>query len=328
MGSSRDLGSGRQHQPCMLFETLEWLAPQPGQTIVDLTVGLGGHGRAILEKIGPRGRYLGIEWDPDTFVQAREALGGHGNATLFNVNFLQLPQVLAEAGVSQVDAILLDAGVNLYQLTSPDRSLSQESEAGLDMRMVRAEGVPAATLVNEAPEEELRSILRLTLQEREARRIARAIVRRREREAIQTTRQLSDAILSTQSPEARRKGRQPAPALLAFRIAVNAELENLAQGIRLSAAALRPGSGRLVVLTFHSAEFRVCRETMRALAHPCTCPPRLPCVCGRQATVRILTPKPPGPDEASLQRSGPQCRSCRLHALEALATPGAGDPTG
>jgi 16S rRNA (cytosine1402-N4)-methyltransferase len=303
----------------MLRETLEWLSPQPGQTIADLTTGLGGHAKEILSRIGPSGRYVGIEWDPETFALARQALAEAPNATLFNVNFTQLPQVLQQAGVDKVDGILLDAGVNLYQLTSPDRSLTQDSEEGLDMRMVRDEGtVPAAELVNQSTEDELRRILRLTLDEREVRQIARAIIRRREREPIITTRQLSQVILSTQSPEARRKGRQPAPALLAFRIAVNAELENLAQGMRLAVEALKPGAGRLVVLTFHSAEFRVCRETMRALAHPCTCPPRLPCVCHRQPTLRILTHKPLGPDEESLRLSGPQCRSCRLHAAQAI----------
>lgn len=307
-----------QHKPCMLLETMEWLSPQPGQTIVDLTVGLGGHAKEMLSRIGPDGRYVGFEWDPETYAMAREALADAPNATLFNVNFTDLPQVLAEAGVEYADGILLDAGVNLYQLTSPDRSLSQDSEKGLDMRMVRDVGVPASELVSQSSEEELRTILRLTLDEREVRQIARAIIRRREREPIVTTRQLSQAILSSQTPEARRKGRQPAPALLAFRIAVNAELENLAQGMRLAVNALRPDTGRLVVLTFHSAEFRVARQTMRSLADPCTCPRRLPCVCDRQPTIRILTPKPLGPDEESLRLSGPQCRSCRLHAAQAL----------
>lgn len=297
---------------------MEWLSPQPGQTVVDLTVGLAGHAREILSRIGPTGRYIGVEWDPETFEMARQALADVPNATLFNVNFTELPQVLAEAGVEHVDGILLDAGVNLYQLTAPDRSLSQNSEEGLDMRMVRSAGVPASELVAQSSEDELRQILRLTLDEREVRQIARAIIRRREREPIITTRQLSQAILSTQSPEARRKGRQPAPALLAFRIAVNAELENLAQGMRLSVEALKPGSGRLVVLTFHSAEFRVCRQTMRTLADPCECPRRLPCVCHRKPVIRILTPKPLGPDEESLRLSGPQCRSCRLHAAQKL----------
>lgn len=302
----------------MLFETMEWLSPQPGQTIVDLTVGLGGHAKEILSRIGPDGRYIGFEWDPETFAMAREALADAPPATLFNANFTQLPQVLAEAGVEHVDGILLDAGVNLYQLTAPERSLSQDSEEGLDMRMVRSAGVPASELVNQCSEDELRQILRLTLDEHEVRQIARAIVRNREREPILTTRQLSRVIVSTQTPAARRRGRQPAPALLAFRIAVNAELENLAQGMRLAVGALRPGTGRLVVLTFHSAEFRVARQTMRHLADPCECPRRLPCVCGRKPTIRLLTPKPLGPDEESLRLSGPQCRSCRLHAAQAL----------
>lgn len=307
-----------QHKPCMLFETIEWLDLQPGQTVVDLTVGFAGHSKEILSRIGPDGRLVGFEWDPETFEIAREALADAPNATLFNVNFTELQQALAGAGVEQVDSILLDAGVNLYQLTSPDRSLAQDSEQGLDMRMVRSAGVPASVLVNESSEDDLRQILRLTLDEREVRQIARAIIRNREREPINTTRELSRVIVSTQTPEARRKGRQPAPALLAFRIAVNAELENLAQGMRAAVEVLKPGSGRLVVLTFHSAEFRVARQTMRTMADPCTCPRRLPCVCHRQPTVRILTPKPLGPDEESLRLSGPQCRSCRLHAAQKL----------
>lgn len=306
-----------EHQPCMLAETLQWLGVEPGQTVVDMTVGLGGHGVAIVEKIGPAGRYVGLEWDAETLAQARGRFGDAANVELFNENFTELPRVLEAAGAGQVDGVLLDAGVNLWQLTAPERSLAQDSEEGLDMRMRRDRGEPAAVIVNEAGEEELRGVLRATLEEREARKIARAIVRAREREAIRTTRQLSYVILGTQTPEARRKGRQPAPALLAFRIAVNAELENLAEGIRVGMGALRPG-GRAVILTFHSAEYRVARETMRVLAGRCSCPPRLPCVCGAQARVKILTPKPLKPEAESLQRSGPQCRSCRLHAAEAL----------
>jgi 16S rRNA (cytosine1402-N4)-methyltransferase len=302
----------------MLRETLEWLDLQAGQTVVDMTTGLGGHGREIIKQIGPQGRYLGLEWDPETFKLAQAALAHEPHANLFNEDFLKLPEALAEAGLAHADRILLDAGVNLYQLTAPERSLSQDSEAGLDMRMRATEGVPAETLVNESSEEQLREILRATLAEREARSIARGIIRARRREPIRTTRRLSEAILATLSPQARRTGRQPAPALLAFRIAVNRELENLEEGVLLAVDALRPQTGRLVVLTFHSAEFRVVRETMRRLAHPCQCPPRLPCVCRLQPRLKILTPKPPGPDAESLALSGPQCRSARLHAAQAV----------
>jgi 16S rRNA (cytosine1402-N4)-methyltransferase len=314
----------------MLRETLEWLDLQAGQTVVDMTVGLGGHGREIIEQIGPQGRYLGLEWDPQTFALAQAALvadperrscasaSRRAQVTLVNEDFLKLPEALAEAGIQHADGILLDAGVNLYQLTAPERSLSQDSEAGLDMRMRPTEGVPAETLVAESSEEQLREILRATLAEREARQIARGIMRARSREPIRTTRRLAEAILATLSPQARRSGRQPAPALLAFRIAVNRELENLEEGILLAVEALRPQTGRIVVLSFHSAEFRVVRETMRRLARPCQCPPRLPCVCGLQPRLTILTPKPPGPEAESLALSGPQCRSARLHAAQAV----------
>jgi 16S rRNA (cytosine1402-N4)-methyltransferase len=178
--------------------------------------------------------------------------------------------------------------------------------------------VTAAQLIAESSEGELREILRATLAEREARRIARAIIRSREREAIQTTRQLAEVILAATPPPARYKGRMPMPALLAFRIKTNAELDNLREGILAAASVLRPETGRLVILTFHSAEFRVCRTVMKELAKGCVCPPRLvTCHCGRKPSLRLLTPKPLAPDEASLQRSGPQCRSCRLHAAQA-----------
>jgi len=301
----------------MLREVLAWLDPQQGQTVLDMTAGLVGHGRAIIERIGPTGRYLGLEWDPKTFALAQQALADTPNAILVNESFVRLPEALAQADIERVSSALLDAGVNLWQLTDPERAMAQDSEAGLDMRIHQGEGVPAEVLVNEASELELREILRATLAEREARTIARGIVRARSREPIRTTRRLSEAILGSLSPQARRTGRQPAPALLAFRIAVNHELENLEQGIRLAVEAIEPG-GRLVVLTFQSAEFRVCRNVMRSLAHPCTCPPRLPCVCGAQPRLKILTPKPPGPDEESLRLSGPQCRSARLHAAEVL----------
>jgi 16S rRNA (cytosine1402-N4)-methyltransferase len=305
------------HSPCMLRETLEWLDPQPGQIIADLTVGLGGHGREIIQRIGPEGIYLGLEWDPETFALAQQELGYHTNVHLYNENFLRLPEVMADAGIRQLDGAMLDAGVNMVQLSSLERSMAQDSELGLDMRHNRSAGEPAEVLINEASEERLREVFRITLQEREARSIARAIVRARSREAIRTTRRLSEVILSTLSPQARRSGRQPAPALLAVRCAINDEIPNLEAAIGLVVDALRPG-GKFVGLSFHSAEFRVFRQVFRRLAHPCECDPRMPCSCGLKPRVKVLAAKPPGPDEASLKLSGPSCRSARLHALQAL----------
>jgi 16S rRNA (cytosine1402-N4)-methyltransferase len=303
----------------MLDETLQWLAPKEGQQVVDLTTGLGGHGRRLAEAVGPQGRYIGFEWDPETFDRAQAVFKDLPQATLVNENFTHLPQVLAESGITAVDGVLLDAGVNWWQLTAEHRSLTQDSEAGLDMRLRPEPGRPTvAEVVAEATEEELREILQVTLATGESRRIARAICRARQQAAITTTRRLSEIILSTQSPTARRKGRQPAPALLAFRIYVNEELDNLKEGIRAAVRVLRPQTGRLVVLTFHSAEHRTVRTLYRELAGACQCPPRLPCVCGRPACLKILTPKPLSPDSRSLENSGPQCRSCRLHAAQAV----------
>ncbi len=304
----------------MLEEVLHWLDLRPGQTVVDLTVGLAGHGREIVQRIGPHGTYVGLEWDPETMALARQALQDAPNVNLFSENMVELPSVLATLGLQHVDGVLLDAGPNLWQLTAPHRSLAHDSDVGLDMRMSPAtQTVTAAQVVAEATEAELRQILRVTLTESEARRIARAIVRAREREPIRTTRQLAEIILAATPPPAKYTGRMPMPALLAFRIHVNAEIDNLRDGIRAAASALRPGSGRLVVLTFHSAEFRVCRQVMKELARGCICPPRMvQCACGRKPRLRLLTSRPLAPDEDSLRRSGPQCRSCRLHAAQAV----------
>ncbi len=315
---SQQPGDIPHHSPCMLQETLTWLHPQPGHIIVDMTVGLGGHGKEIVKQIGSQGLYIGFEWDPETYILAQKTFGHTSNVLLYNRNFLELPVVLQELGIESVNGVLLDAGVNLYQLTAPERSMAQNSEYGLDMRMNRATGEPAEKLIARASEEELQRILRATLTAHEARRIARAIVQARRQAPIRSTRQLSEIILSAFPPPARYTGRMPAPALLAFRIAVNRELDNLAEGIRLAVSALRPG-GRIVCLTFHSAEFRVCRATMRQLAYPCQCPPRLPCRCGKKPVLKILTPKPLTPTEESLRQSGPQCRSARLNAAERIA---------
>lgn len=302
----------------MRDEVLEWLAPQPGQVIADLTMGLAGHGREIIERIGPTGRYVGCEWDAETFALAQAALQSTPQALLINANFTELPARLAQHGIDQLDGALLDAGPNLWQITAAHRSLAQDSDEGCDMRLSPStQSVTAAQLVNGSSEEELRAILRVTLDEREARQFARAIVRARSREPLRTTRELSEVILGAMPPRARYTGRMPMPALLAFRIAVNSELDNLREGIEGAVDVLRPG-GKLVVLTFHSAEFRVCRNLMRELARTCICPPRLPCRCDHKPRLRILTPRPLTPDAESLARSGPQCRSCRLHAAEAV----------
>mgnify|MGYP005835596241 CR=1 FL=1 len=308
------------HPPCMLEEVLHWLDLQPGQAVADLTVGLAGHGREIIRRIGPDGTYVGLEWDAESLALARQALRDAPNAHLFSENMVDLPTVLAGQGLEHIDAALLDAGPNLWQLTAPHRSLTQDSDAGLDMRMSPAtQAVTAETIVAEATEAELREILRVTLAEGEARRIARAVVRARAREPIRTTRRLAEVILAATPPPARYTGRMPMPALLAFRIRVNAEIDNLREGILAAVSVLRPGSGRLVVLTFHSAEFRVCRQVMKELARGCVCPPRMVrCECGRKPRLRLLTPRPLAPDAASLERSGPQCRSCRLHAAQAV----------
>ena len=309
---------GVHHSPCMLEESLQWMALRSGQTVVDMTVGLAGHALEITKIIGPSGTLVGFEWDAETLALARKRLAETPNAHLVNRDYVELPEELAERGIEYADAVLLDAGVNWMQLTSPHRGMSQHGTEGLDMRMSAALPLTAGDVVNHYDEESLREVLRVTQTEREARRIARAIVNVRRAEEIAATGQLADIIRRAVGPQRHGSLRQPGSALLAFRIHVNDELGHLVEGIERAVEVLRPQTGRLVVLTFHSAEFRACKKTMRRLAKGCTCPPRLPCVCGQKPRIQVLTPRPPGPDEASLARSGPTCRSCRLHAAQAM----------
>jgi 16S rRNA (cytosine1402-N4)-methyltransferase len=325
------LSGTSSHVPVLADEVLTYLAPRPGALIVDATVGEGGHAEAILRRIAPAGRLIGLDRDGETLTRAEERLRRFGqNVTLAQANFADLDDALTVLGVGAVDGVLLDIGVSTRQLTDAERGFSFERVGPLDMRMDRGdpEGRTAADLANTLPERDLADLIYRYGEERASRRIARQIVARR---PLRTTRDLARAV---EAAVGAGRGRlHPATRTFqALRIATNREIESLEQALPQAIRRLRPG-GRLCVIAFHSIEDRAVKQALARFARGCICPPDLPeCRCGGQSRlVRILTKKPVTPSAAEIARN-PRARSARLRAaerlLEAAPAPMRGAPAG
>ncbi len=289
----------------MLEATLGLLVPQPGDRVLDGTLGLGGHGSALLQAIGPDGVLYGVDRDPEALALARRRLEAQGGRfVLLQETF---DRALARDGLPQFDVIFLDLGVSSMQLDTPERGFSFSHPGPLDMRMDPSAGPSAADLVNTATEHELSRIFSAYGEEPHARRVAREIVRCR---PFATTSELA-ACVSRVAGRSNFKVHPATRVFQALRIAVNDELEGLDRALPLAVQHLAPG-GRLAILSFHSLEDRRVKQFIRAEAKGCTCPPRLPaCVCGRQPRLVDLTSKPilAALDEVA---ANPRSRSARL----------------
>lgn len=307
------------HVPVMLEQVVEVLKPAPGQVVVDCTVGGGGHAAAILPRLLPGGRLIGIDQDPRTLQTARERLAPFGEAvTLVHGNFRDLTAILGRVGVDRVHGVLFDLGVSSFQLDEPERGFTYRADAPLDMRMDPGSPLTAADLVNTLPKAELARLIREYGEERWAGKIAAAIVRARERKPFSTTGELVEVIKAAIPAPARRRGPHPARRTFqALRIAVNGELDALRTGLLAAIEALLPG-GRVAVISFHSLEDRIVKRTFADLSAGCRCPPDLPeCRCGQQAVLRVLTRKPLVPTSQEVA-ANPRARSARLRAAERL----------
>ena len=312
------------HDPVLLAETLEWLAPQPGRVFVDGTLGAGGHTEALLERVGPTGRVLGIDRDPAARELAGERLARFGDAFVAIAgNHDEIVALTRDAGYERIDGALFDLGVSSMQIDTAERGFSFMQDGPLDMRMNPAADTPtAADLVNSLSNQELGRLLRTQGEERRAAAIAKAIVRARERTPLTRTRQLAEIIEQAAGPAARAERIHPATRTFqALRIAVNGELEYLERLVDDAVELLNPG-GRVVVISYHSLEDRAIKHRLRGLANRCTCPKRLPvCACGNEDLVRVLTPRPVRPGDEEVARN-PRARSARLRAAERLGEPG------
>ncbi|MDD5711297.1 MAG: 16S rRNA (cytosine(1402)-N(4))-methyltransferase RsmH [Smithellaceae bacterium] len=301
------------HQPIMAREVVASLNCKRGGIYVDGTVGGGGHSLAILKATEPDGIVIGIDTDDEAIAFASERLCFFGDrARLRKANFSSLDRVLDDMDIRQVDGIILDVGVSSHQLESASRGFSFALEGPLDMRMDTANTTTAAHIVNNHPEEELKRIIREYGEEPMARRIARAIVIRRQTAPIETTAELASLIASAISGRRARTKIHPATKTFqALRIAVNDELSNLSRSLTVGVERLLK-DGRFSVITFHSLEDRIVKETFRSWEGECVCPPDLPvCNCTREAKARVITRKPivPQPEEIA---SNPRARSAKL----------------
>ena len=306
------------HTPVMVREVLELLRPQPGEIIVDATVGLGGHSVEIAPRLIPGGWLIGIDRDPSALeVAARrlEQFSGAIRVTLVHADFRELPRVLSERGLEGADGILYDLGVSSMQLDSAERGFSFRFDAPLDMRMDPSQpGITAADIVNRWSEIDLRRLIQEYGEEPAAARIARAIVQNR---PILTTQQLATVVVKAVG----RRGGHIHPATRTFqalRIAVNRELEGLQEAIEQAVHCLLPG-GRIVVLTYHSLEARAVKRAFQRLSGRCICPPSVPeCRCGAERLIRLLTPHAlkPNAEEVAVN---PRSRSAQCRAAERLA---------
>jgi 16S rRNA (cytosine1402-N4)-methyltransferase len=292
------------------------LACRPGGFWVDGTIGGGGHAEAILRASAPDGRLFGCDRDAAAAETARRRLRPFGARVIVrHADYRRIPELLDAIDAPRVSGLLLDLGISSLQLDDPGRGFSFQADGPLDMRIDRSQTGTAADLVNTLPEERLAAILKELGEETRARRIARAIVRARERGPIATTRALA-AIVSAASPGPGRI--HPATRTFqALRIATNGELDGLDRLLAEATSRLETG-GRIAVISFHSLEDRVVKRTLRSLTRRCVCPRDLPvCVCGRPGIVRVITPRAlrPAPEEV---RDNPRSRSARLRAAERL----------
>jgi len=307
------------HSPVMLEEAIEALQCRPGGLYVDGTVGGAGHAYEILRRTSPDGCLIGFDLDEDALQEAGKRLAPFGGrAALIQGNFADAAAVLKERGIGEIDGALLDLGVSSHQLTSPERGFSFSADSPLDMRMDRNQRMTAFTVVNSLPQGDLERILRQEGEETAARKIAGVIVERRRQAPIRTTRELA-ALVAAAVPGYRR-GQRIHPATKTFqaiRIHVNAELASLEKAIPGIVAVLKPG-GRLVIISFHSLEDRIVKQTFREFERGCTCPRQVPvCICGKKPLLRVLTRKPILPAEDEVSRN-PRARSAKMRVTERI----------
>ena len=317
------MGPDFLHRPVMGPEVVELLAPVPSGTVVDATVGGGGHARLLLEARSDL-HLLGIDRDREAVTAATEALAQHRDrVSVAQGSFEELADIVrAHTSEGNIVGILFDLGVSSPQLDRPGRGFSYWSDAPLDMRMDSVQSLTAAQVVNEYAEEELARLIAANGEEKFARSIARRIVARR---PLQTTGDLVDAVKEGIPARARRRGRHPARRTFqAIRMEVNRELPSLSAGLDESVHLLVPG-GRIVVLAYHSLEDRMVKEKFRTWAGRGPVegyvPPHLPRpIVSREPLVRLLTRRPRRPTDAEIAEN-PRAASARLRAAERVQVP-------
>jgi len=306
------------HIPVLAGELIELLDPQPGAIAVDCTFGGGGHARLVADRIGPAGTLIAIDRDPIAEERFAELAAEVPCATRFiRADFASGLELLCEEGV-RADLVYMDLGMSSMQVDTWERGFSYAYDAPLDMRMDPSQELTAAELVNEWDERRLARLLREYGDERYAGRIARAIVRDRRRERIETTHALVETIKSAIPAPAQFAGGHPAKrSFQAIRIAVNEELEQIERGLPLAWDVLAP-DGRLAAISFHSLEDRRVKRFLAERARGCICPPDLPvCGCGRTPEGELLSRRAIAPTPGEVAHN-PRAKSAHLRGARKL----------
>lgn len=307
-----------EHKSVLLEETIEALRLKAGMTIVDATLGGGGHAGEILKRITPGGRLIGIDKDEYAIKRAKERLAPFGGSvTYINEDFRDIKRILSMLDIKRISGAVMDIGVSSFQLDQCDRGFSYKADSRLDMRMNIKDKVCAANIVNSYSQQDLERILRDYGEERWAARIAEFIVRERRLRPIETTGHLVEVIKKAVPAGARRGEIHPARrSFQALRIEVNGELDALKTALGDFAEALEEG-GRLAVITFHSLEDRIVKQEFRRFEDPCECPKDFPvCVCGKVPLGKVVTKKPVLPAKEETDENN-RSRSAKLRVFEA-----------
>ncbi len=307
------------HYSVLLGESVDGLNIKPDGIYVDCTLGGGGHSEAIASRLTDGGKLIAIDQDTAAIAASKKRLEEYSERIEFvRDNFRNVGDVLTRLGVDKIDGAVIDLGVSSYQLDTPERGFSYMHDAPLDMRMDPDAPLSAYEVVNTYSEDRLKKIIYDFSEERFAPRIAAKICAAREIKPIETTYELVDAIKSAIPAKAREDGPHPAKRTFqAIRIEVNSELSIIEPTLDALIYALGEG-GRLSVITFHSLEDRIVKQTFAKAASGCTCPKDLPiCVCGNKPKVKVITHKPILPSEKELDEN-PRSRSAKLRIAEKL----------
>nr|WP_311565441.1 16S rRNA (cytosine(1402)-N(4))-methyltransferase RsmH [Peptoniphilus grossensis] len=306
------------HKSVLLNETIEGLNVRKGKIYLDGTLGGAGHSYEILKKLDKTGLLIGIDQDQEALKAARERLSEFKNVEYFNLNYIDFEKALDELGIEKIDGVLLDIGVSSYQFDNPERGFSYRFDAPLDMRMDKSLEISAKDIVNTYSEDEITEIIREYGEEKWASRISKFIVQERKNKKIDTTFELVEIIKNAIPAGARRNGPHPAKRTFqALRIEVNKELDVLNNSIDKFVHRLNPG-GRIAIITFHSLEDRIVKNSFKYLEKECICPPTSPiCTCNKKREIKIITRKPITASEEELKENN-RSHSAKLRIAEKL----------
>lgn len=304
-----------EHKSVLLNETIDGLNIKEDGVYVDGTLGGAGHSLEIIKKL-TTGRLIGIDQDLNALNKAKQVLEPYlDKAILIHNNYVNIDKILFDLNIDKVDGILLDIGVSSHQLDSEERGFSYHKDARLDMRMDKTQSLTAWDVVNGYSEEDLEKIIWEYGEERWARRISKFIVEERKNKRIDTTLELVN-IIKKAIPKKAREGSHPGrKTFQAIRIEVNNELGVLKDAIPKMCNILNKG-GRMAIITFHSLEDRIVKESFKELSKSCICPPEFPaCVCDKKKEVKIITRKPIVPGQIEIELN-PRARSSKLRIAE------------